>query len=200
MESVILGASGILAAVWMCCGVFYVARLIPGYSHTHDVMSALGAKGSPASKIHPYINNYPIGFLYILFGVFLYYGSQTNWVLSVSGILIMLHGISHLVAGVFPCDEEIASPNPTNTQKVHMFAGLVMQITLLVAVAIWSVTSVGWFRWFSVACLAASVIFLVLMVGAMKKGRFVGLYQRVSVGSLVLWVAFLSAVLLGSHS
>ncbi|BFM06932.1 DUF998 domain-containing protein [Halioxenophilus aromaticivorans] len=203
MEFSILGLSGILAAFWMCFGVIYVSRLIPGYSHSNDVMSALGAKGSPASNIHPYINNYPIGILFFLFGFYLYSNSQNSWLLLASGVLVMAHGISHIVAGIFPCDEDIESNNPSNTQKVHMAAGLVMQISLLVAVGIWSFSEISlsaWFRWLSVVCLFVSIIFLVLMVRAMKQDKYVGLYQRISVGALVLWVAILNGVLLGSHS
>ena len=203
MEFPLLGLSGILAAVWMCLGVIYVSRLIPGYSHSNDVMSALGAKGSPASKVHPYINNYPIGTLFFLFGFYLYSNSQSSWLFLASGILVMVHGISHIIAGIFPCDEDIASNNPSNTQKVHMSAGLVMQISLLVAAGIWSFSDISlsaWFRWLSAVCLSASIIFLVLMVRAMKQDKYVGLYQRISVGALVLWVAILNGVLLGSHS
>lgn len=193
--------SGVAAAVWMLVGVIAVARLTPDYSHAHHVMSALGAKGSAASAIHPFINNYPIGVLFAIFGGYIYSVADTALV-SLTGILFVLHGVSHLVAGIFPCDEDMASGKPSPTQSIHMLSGLVMQLTLLVATGMWAFSSSvepPWFRWVSLASLIFSIAFLVLMVKAFSKNKYVGLYQRISVGALILWAAILSGLLYAAH-
>lgn len=198
----ILSLSGAVAAAWMFFGVIFVARMTPGYSHTRDVMSALGARGSSAAKIHPFINNYPVGILFSIFSIYLFslHGGSR---IIVTGILILLHGISHIIAGIFPCDENMAASKPSATQHVHMLSGLVIQITLLAAAMMWTFPSAAaplWFRCLSAASLIFSVIFLISMVKAFSTNHNVGLYQRISIGILILWVAIFSGLFHAAHS
>ena len=201
--SSLLSLSGAVAAAWMLLGVVCVARLIPGYSHTHQVMSALGAKGAPTAGIHPFINNYPIGILFSVFGIYLYRSSSGSSLISISGVLILVHGLSHIVAGIFPCDEDMGASRPSPSQIIHTLSGVAMQISLLLATGMWAFSSAAepiWFRWLSLICTVLSVTFLVLMVKAFSTNKYIGLYQRVSVGSLILWDATFSGLLHASHS
>lgn len=190
----LLSLSGMIAAIWMLAGIIIVSHMLPSYSHTTNTLSELGARGKPTERIHPFINNYPIGILYILFGVYLFVFPKSFLPAHLVGILITLHGFSHILAGAFPCDADlnVARFSPSPSHKIHTLAGLVMQLTLLVATFFLffsSSSTPSWLRWFSLACAATSVLFFSLIF---TKNAPLGLYQRLSFSPLALWVAILS--------
>lgn len=189
--------SGILAPIWMLFGVAWVASRCPGYSHRTHVMSELGARSKPTHRIQPFVNNYPIGILFSLFGIGLSSGLPYGLHVTLSGILIFIHGVAHIVAGIFPCDADLGLKNPSLDQKLHNIAGLVMYLSLLVACILWvqpSAIAPDWFRWYSLISAAGSVILVAYMARAMNDGLNLGLYQRLSYGILAAWSTTLAAV------
>ncbi len=197
MELLVL--AGVVAPLWMFLGVVIVARFYPGYSHRHQVMSELGARNRVTTKIHPWINNFPIGFWFVLFGVVLLNIESTNNLLFLTGILMMVQGVSHWVTGLFPCDEDLGIAKPSKAQVIHNLAGLVMYFSLLVACLLWVIKQHNlhqWFTLYSAASAAISVITLVLMLRALKTNINLGLYQRINYGVLAVWVMVLSVILI----
>lgn len=193
----ILSLSGMAAAIWMLIGVVVVARMLPGYSHANNLLSELGAKGKPTEKIHLFINNYPIGLLFILFGGYLLADEKSTQFPHFVGVLICIHGFCHFLTGFFPCEADlgIAKTSPSKSHKVHSLSGLVMQLTLLVASGFLFFSDAKiptWLRWFSLVSAVASILFFILMVKSFSRNYLMGLYQRLSFGSLVVWVATLS--------
>lgn len=197
MEVLIL--AGVAAPLWMLVGVIIVARLYPGYSHRKQVMSELGARNRATTKIHPWINNFPIGFWFVLFGVALLNNPSTNNLLFLTGILMVVQGASHWVTGLFPCDEDLGIPNPSKGQVIHNLAGLVMYFSLLATCLLWTIKTHSlptWFSLYSAFTALVSVIALVLMLRALKTNINLGLYQRINYGVLAIWVTVLSVMLI----
>lgn len=194
----ILKLTGILGALWMFAGVVVVARKFPGYSHKDQVMSELGAKGRPSADIHPFINNYPVAALFIAFGISILASYWTNWLVVAIGLLVIVHGLSHVVAGLYPCDEDLGIPQASPTQIIHNVTGMVMLTTLIAAGILGSFSSSlvapEWFRVFSMTCVLVSVMFAILMARSLSTGRNIGLYQRMSIGALMVWVAMFSGI------
>ena len=124
---------GLLALAWIILGVFIAAKYHPKYSHKKQFCSELGAKGSPTEKLSPLINNYPLGFLFCLFG-FAVTQMEYNTIVSVlTGVLIIVHGIGTWVAGYFPMDKNAYTKTPSFSCKVHSWAGFIMLLSLLIA-------------------------------------------------------------------
>lgn len=197
MESLVL--AGVVAPLWMLLGVIIVARLYPGYSHRHQVMSELGARNRATTKIHPWLNNFPIGFWFVLFGVVLLKNEPTHSLQFLTGILMMVQGISHWVTGLFPCDEDMGIPKPSTGQVIHNVAGLVMYFSLLTACLLWVIKIHNlpeWFSLYSAVTAVISVIALVFMLRALKTNTNLGLYQRINYGVLAAWVMVLSVMLI----
>lgn len=197
MEVLIL--SGVVAPVWMLLGVIIVARLYPDYSHRHQVMSELGARNRATTKIHPWINNFPIGFWFVLFGVVFLKNEPTTSLLFLTGILMIVQGVSHWVTGLFPCDEDMGIPKPSAGQVIHNLAGLVMYLSLLIACLLWTIKTHSlptWFSLYSAFSALVSVVTLVLMLRALKTNINLGLYQRINYGVLAAWVMVLSVMLI----
>lgn len=190
---------GVVAPLWMLLGVIIVARLYPGYSHRQQVMSELGARNRATTKIHPWINNFPIGFWFVLFGVVLLKNEPTNNLLFLTGILMMVQGVSHWVTGLFPCDDDLGVSKSSKGQVIHNLAGLVMYFSLLVACLLWSIKTHNlpvWFSLYSAVSALISVVALVLMLRALKTNINLGLYQRINYGVLAVWVVVLSVMLI----
>ena|SRR5688572_16812891 len=197
MELLIL--SGVVAPLWMLVGVIIVARLYPGYNHRQQVMSELGARNRATTKIHPWINNFPIGFWFVLFGAALLKMESANNLVFLTGILMMVQGASHWVTGVCPCDEDLGIAKPSTVQVIHNLAGLVMYFSLLIACLLWAIKTHSlpeWFSLYSAVSAVISVIALVLMLRALKTNINLGFYQRINYGVLAVWVVVLSVMLM----
>jgi hypothetical membrane protein len=194
MDSTLMLLTGALAPLWMLLGVYFCAKLYPNYSHTQQVMSELGARNRPTTRIHPYINNYPIGILFILFGLAILHSLGHETIIRVTAIMMIGQGVSHLVTGLFPCDENLGRENPSLSQHIHNFAGLLMLLTLIILAVWWGVsaTSPVWFAAFSWLCLLIFSVYFYFMVRNLKSENNLGLYQRISYGALAFWVVVLS--------
>lgn len=189
-------ACGAIATAWMVGGVYVCGRLYPGYSHRRQAMSELGARGCPTARIHPFINNFPIGLLFTAFGIGALALLHRQALPKISALLLIAHGLSHIVTGLFPID---ADPGARGTSslghKIHGMAGLAMYFALLFACVLWvfiGAPATPALRIYSLASAIVSCVSLACMARGFKTGRDVGLHQRISYGVLALWCAVLS--------
>lgn len=200
-KTLVLGyLAGLVTPLWLALGVTLVGALYPGYSHFDHAMSLLGAEGAPTRYISPLINNYPLGALFMLFGVTVLLSFDNLWA-RLSGVLIILHGLGSFGTGYFACDAGCAPQNPSTSQNLHNLAGLVMALSLLLASALWvylgrRLLGSRRFSWFSLLCTLLALGTLPLMAAAVQSGQGFGLYQRINYGASLLWLATLALMLL----
>lgn len=191
--------SGLIASVWLCLGVAIAAHHYPGYSHRKQFCSELGAKGSPTQRLSPVINNYPLGVLFIVFGIYVIENqpSYPGWILI--GTMIIVHGLGTWVAGYYPMDKDPYTTRPSREGKVHGTAGFFMLVSLLIAslATACSSTFPVWLRLASVISLIGCVTFSAILAHAYKRKTNPGLHQRISYGFQLLWLALLSLHLAG---
>jgi hypothetical membrane protein len=190
-------ACGLLIPFWLLIGVWLTAQAYPGYDHVQQAMSQLGAQGSPTQHWSPLANNFPLALLFALFA----WGLARRWRSSklalLSAALVLLHGLGSLGTGLFPCDQGCAPAEPSNSQQLHNLCGLVMFVSLTLASALWArlgkrLAGSKALGWFSLACLIAAVVTVMLMAQAAQSGQLFGLYQRLNYGVSVVWVAGLA--------
>lgn len=125
--------SGVLIPVCLFCGVLIAGSLHPGYSHVDQAMSELGALEAPTHQLSPIINNVPLGVLFLPFGgavVGLFWGARLA---QLSDLLLMLHGLASISAGLFSCDPGCNPVEPSRDQVLHNLSGLVMFASLTLA-------------------------------------------------------------------
>ncbi|GGE56640.1 hypothetical protein GCM10007421_34030 [Halopseudomonas oceani] len=193
--------SGILIPVWLLCGVLIAGALYPGYSHVDQAMSALGAVDAPTHRLSPIINNFPLGALFMLFGGAVFMALPGARLAQLSGLLIVLHGLASVSAGVFSCDPGCNSVEPSADQVLHNLSGLVMFASLTLANLLWvylarkQLGSTG-FSWFSLSCLVLSLAVMPMMAAAVESGEAFGLYQRINYGVSVIWLGALAWMLI----
>lgn len=191
---------GIIIPLWLGLGVFATGLLYPGYSHVNQAMSELGASGAPTHFISPIINNFPLGILFIVFGIAVIKRFPAHPLSKISGALIFVHGLGSIAAGYFSCDAGCRPESPSISQILHSIAGMVMLLTLLLANGLWiylgkKLLHNTWFSIFSLLCTLLAISVIPLLGPAIESGRNFGLYQRINYGVSVIWVAGLAYVL-----
>src|SRR5690554_6280369 len=117
--------------VWLFLGVLIAGAMNPGYSHINQAMSELGAEGSATHIISPLINNFPLGILFIAFGLCLISELKNSKLAIFSGLMIVLHGIGSIFAGYFSCDAGCQPASPSTSQIMHNLSGPVCQPALI---------------------------------------------------------------------
>jgi len=192
--------SGLIATIWIFIGVYVASRFYAGYDHSKQFCSELGASGSPTEKLSPIINNYPLGFLFCFFGWYLAQLSNVSILVSISGWLVIIHGIGTWIAGYFPMDADPFTKNPTFNCSVHSWAGFCMLLSLVVAPILIAISPTNetiplYFRLISIVSVIATIYFLFAMVKAVKKQSNPGTYQRISYGIQLMWLSVFSLVL-----
>ena len=192
---------GILIPFWLLLGVALTAQSYPGYSHLDQAMSQLGAVGAPTHGFSAWVNNFPLGVMFVLFATGVARRFKASWMALLSAALIFVHGLASFAAGYFSCDQGCAPIEPSVSQQSHNLAGLVMFISLTLAGALWaflgkSLLLSSRFAMFSTICVILAIGTVVLMATALVDGHLFGLYQRLNYGVSVVWIASLAVVAL----
>lgn len=200
IDRVLLGL-GLLIPFWLLLGVALTALAYPGYDHLEQAMSQLGAVGAPTHGFSAWVNNYPLGMMFVLFAVGVARRFSGSRLAVLSAGLILLHGLASFATGRFSCDQGCVPAEPSISQQIHNLAGLVMFLSLTLASALWvwlgrrQLASPG-FGWFSLLCVVLAVGTVSLMGKAFAEGHLFGLYQRLNYAVSVMWVAGLAGVAL----
>ncbi|MFT0213476.1 DUF998 domain-containing protein [Pseudomonas sp. F1_0610] len=193
--------SAVVIPFWLAIGVYVTGVFYPEYSHFNQAMSELGAIGSPVHSLSPLINNYPLAILFCTFGYVLIVNFKiSKWVI-LSGLLIIIHGLSSALAGYFTCDIRCNLDSQLLSQSIHNWAGLVMFFSLLLANIIWLFLSKKYlhsdgFIIFSLLTALAAIGLLPFMAKAVEEGVNFGLYQRLNYAVQVVWLMVLALFLL----
>ncbi|NRB38033.1 MAG: DUF998 domain-containing protein [Pseudomonadales bacterium] len=200
MNSKVLNLFGLIAPFWLLLGVTIAGAMYPGYSHYQQAMSELHALGSPVAFISPFINNYPLGLLFIGFGFFVF-SSFKSIAVKISAVMIILHGIGSIIAGFFPCDVGCHPESDSFNQAMHGVGAVIMTLTFLLVPAMWAYLAgsefkLRWFAWLSLFCVLAQIALMPLMGQALESGEGFGLYQRIAYAIPMSWLLVFSSLLL----
>ena len=192
-----IGPGLIFGSAVVACGA-----LRPGYSHLHQLMSELGATNSPNAMLMNAAGFVAPGLLLVLFAVILakrFTLSRSFW--SISGcLLIGLFGAGLALAGVFPCDAGCPASWDSVGQARHNAASVVTFGAAIWAPAVWAPVlrregSASGLPIFSATAAGLAAVFATLMVLAPESRQFVGLWQRLFLGVVLVWCGVFSAAL-----
>ncbi|MBB1489178.1 DUF998 domain-containing protein [Oceanospirillum sediminis] len=186
--------TGLIASVWIVAGIYIASLFYPGYSHSRQFCSELGAVGSPTQKLSPIINNYPLGLLFVLFGYYLASAQLASSTDIAIGAMVITHGLCTWVCGYFPMDADPYTSTPSTKCNIHSWSGVVMLVSFIVAPAI--VVFSGLYpttlRILSLLCLTGCFYFSYTLAGAFKAKSNPGFHQRLSYGFQILWLFIFS--------
>jgi hypothetical protein len=185
----ILAAAGIAAGVAWAGAVIYCGAIRPGYDPVSQFVSELAERGSSTETAMRIAGFCLPGVLVVAFAAFLLIRSAG----PIVAVLLILHGVGRLTAGMFPCDPGCPVSGASVSQAVHNAAALMNGLTLLAAAVFCSVrmgrTGRNRFAFYSLVSAIAGAGFLVLMFMDATTRTYVGLFQRLAFAVLHVWLA-----------
>jgi Protein of unknown function (DUF998) len=183
----------VFALLTLVCVVLFTilgALGFPGYSHTAQFMSELGARGAPHEKLIRFAGFLPAGVFMILFVIGAFESLPRSALTTLGLIGIALYAMGYIVAVFFPCDFGCRPAQPSASQAIHNLFGLIGYVLApLALVALgWSARNwpdAGYLSW---SAYIAAAVALVGMITLSPKSPYVGLSQRLIESAVLIWV------------
>jgi len=192
---------GILGPAVFATTVASVGAMLDQYDHVNQFISELGATGAD----HAWVMNY-FGFmlsaaLMLIFAL----AARRHFprsALNLAGtLLVATFATGVFLAGVFSCDQGCSPVDPTLDQRIHDLVSVIAFLAFASGAAVWGAMFLrmpGWrgFGFYSFASTAASLVVLVAMIQSESARDGTGLYQRLFLATLMIWLAAIAVRLL----
>ncbi len=174
--------------------VLFGGALTPGYSHTSQFISELGASGAPLELGIRFGGFLPAGVLLLVFCAvaFVWFPRSLPFSLGILGLAI--YAVGYLVASFFPCDPGCRPADPSTSQLIHNVGGLAGYILapgFLFALAFAARKWPGASRLVMAGYIAAGISLTGFLTLA-PSSEVVGLSQRALEISVLGWVVMLA--------
>jgi hypothetical protein len=116
---------------------------------------------------------------------------------SIATSLLMVFAISMFFAGVFSCDVGCSPSQPTSDQKLHDLFSILAFPAFTAGVFVWGLSLCRVPRWrrfgiYSLVTAGLSLVLLIAMVQSEATREGTGMYQRLYLGILFLWLMAMS--------
>ena len=192
--------AGIVAFLPHLLAVIIATVHRPEFSHRLQYLSELGERGSTTATLTNYLGIIPTGILFASFGLGIVLHYRAYRLLTVTGVLIVLHGLCRVLAALFPCDFGCRPNSPTLSQMIHNSSATVAFVSLTASLFIagrWLVANkrgsaiVAATYSLGLVAVAAQVVLVI------SPATSPGLFQRLALGALQLWVTVLALHFVG---
>jgi len=120
---------GIVGPVVFALVLLVIGSIVPGYSHSSQFMSELGAVGSPYQNEMNVFGFILLGLFIIGFSVGLYRTIASGWSGKIGSLLFLFGGIVMVLVGLFPCDA--ACDTVTFTGTMHEVTSTVASVSVI---------------------------------------------------------------------
>lgn len=201
----ILLACGILASLLYVATDIVASMLYHGYSYTAQQISELSAIGAP-TRLFWIIMSFPFNFLLIAFGIGVSKSAGSNRFMRITGILLTIWGILGFVWLFFPMHMRGAIVDGSVTDTMHLVMAGVTVLLMTLFISFGAAALKKGFRLYSIASIVAMLvcgasigIFAAPAIAAGQPTPWMGLVERVSVYSPLLWTLVLAFILLRSQ-
>jgi hypothetical membrane protein len=188
--------SGIGGSLLYLAMVAVTGRLTSGYNPVTQWISELGAVGAPHALPFNVFGQMVFGLSALLFALGLYRALGAGWRSAAAAAFVGIAGIAGILEGIFPCDPGCIPVTPTGS--LHLSIGIVPLIAVLAAMECFAFgvrnrPEWRWFFPFSQAMVAATIVFAIAFSSVPACD---GLFQRLMIGSILLWILAVSARML----
>ena len=191
---------GILSALLYLAMIVFVPMLDPGYSSASQTVSELSAIGTPTRPLWVGLGTvYTL--LMVVFGWGVFTSAGHNRALRAVGGLILAHGL----IGLYWPPMHVRGAALTLTDTLHIVWSIATALVMTLAIGIGAVAFGRRFRVYSIATLGVLVVSGALAgmdgprVAANLPTPWVGIWQRISIVALMLWLVVLAMSLLSAR-
>lgn len=196
-------------AILFCCIILMAGYLTPGYSHSHQALSELGASNAPYALAVRWLGFIPLGVSFIFYA----FQSQRLFSNRLLAALFLLTGLAIIVAGIFPTDPH--GRRDTLSGLIHALAGIfllsILSLTPLVLAfpGQYKIPPRKWLLVFSFGMGILVLIFFIMLPNGLSPqlasfhqkvlGKYFelwyplhGLHQRLLLGIYFFWLLMFS--------
>ncbi len=199
----ILLICGILSTVLYIGADIVAARLYEGYSYTSQAISELSAIGAP-SRSFLSVTGIIYLFLVIAFGAGVRLTAGQNRILRIVGILLIIYGMIGLLWPFAPMQQREALDTGGGTIKdtMHLILGAADMLLFLGIIGTGAALSGIQFRVYSIMTIIVFLVFGAIMsfdvprVAANDSTPWLGVTERITVFSPMIWIMVLAIILL----
>jgi hypothetical membrane protein len=161
----------------------------PGYAHTSQFISELGATGAPHGRLVSLGGFLPVGVCLTLFALLAAYMAPRSGLRLAGFACLALFSLGYIGAAAFPCDLGCRPETPSYSQVMHNLFGLggylggpIGLVLLGIAARRWP--GATWLGPLGLVCGAVALLAFMLMLAEPPYG---GLVQRMLEGSVAIW-------------
>ena len=189
--------AGILGPLIFFITTFVVSALQPDYHTQSQMISELGATGVAYAQAFNYLGFLPNGILITVSGAYLFGLLSNSQINPLPAILIIIHGLGMVLATWLSCDVSCTPAEPTWQQLGHNIIGSIKFPALHLAILILAIQLFKHniskaMAYGSLAAFVISTVFMILFVLSVPSRELTGIYQRLFIGSIYLWLAAVS--------
>jgi hypothetical protein len=171
--------------------------LLESYNHLQQFISESYATGTPYGIYLRLFGYIPSGVLFLLFSFSALKHIQKTGLVKISLIGFgVFYGIGTIIVSIFPCDigcnKEMI--NPSVSQFIHNFVGALTYLIVPVCIVLIGISARKWVNGkiisiISILC-GLTAIGFTFQLSADPMSDYIGLYQRIIEGSILLWLIF----------
>lgn len=190
IRKALLAAGPLSSLLYVVATDVVAASRWDGYRRAEQMVSELFAVGSPGREVLlPFTWLYTV--LFTAFGVGVWISVRGNRALRIGGGLLTAYGLWNIMGALYPLTlgDEASIP-------MHIVATNVQLALMVAAMCFVAAGFHGRIRAYSIASLVASAVMgVVAFMAAPGPTLVLGISERISIGSFLLWVAILAVVL-----
>jgi hypothetical membrane protein len=168
------------------------ASLRSDYSHIHHFISELGATGTSNASLMNWAGFIPGGIMIALFGVSLTQILPKSFLARTGAVLILLFGIGMVVVGFFSCDPGCPRVGSFENNLHDQLSGpsflAAIAGILLLGIAFRRIQDWRRFWLYSVLSAVAALGFLLGLINSFESHAYTGIWQRLLLLTIFLWL------------
>jgi hypothetical membrane protein len=185
--------AGIGGSLLYAVVVAVTGYLTPGYDPLTQWISELGATGAPYANLFNVLGPGIFGLLSIVFAAGIWRALKGGPLAFAAAFLVAISGFAGILEGVFPCDPGCVPM--TMGGSLHLTIGIVPLLGMLGAMEIFAFIvrkNPAW-PWFFAFSQAMVILTFIFAIAFFSGAALDGLYQRIMIGSILVWVVVISA-------
>lgn len=190
MTNKLAALCGLLGAAWIVFGAWIGGMAYPGYDHTSQFISELGAIDSPFGETFSRLGFLPAGILLCAFAFLAWRASPKSVLATLGFIGVALFYFGYVGAGFYQCDAGCRPDEPSHSQIMHNMSGLLGYFLAPATLVFLGLAARKWPNPGVLPILGYVGATLALLSLALfsPSFAFVGLVQRVLEAAMLIWV------------
>lgn len=198
-------AGGIAGPVLFSLAAIAFGVMRPGYDPVDQFISELGETGGPYAPLMNVIGFMGGGAVMLLFAIALWRSLPRSALTTIGSLLVGVFAVNVVGAGIWSCDAGCPTSNRSAEQQLHDLVSVIAFPALILGTLTWSIWFLRRPDWrafgiFSLLTGVSAIGLLVAMIASEATRESTGLFQRLFLLVLFVWMASLSYRLLRRKS